>query len=86
MAHTTQRRHSHRYEYEQNTHKEKNTTHLAWPSLVLFYSPGPAPNFENNGRIQASDWSKISIPRGTMKKFSSFFKTAGDHVWAAPAS
>ena len=65
--------------------KETNSNTVLGPS-AFFAAPGPAPKFENNGRIHDSDWSKILIPRGTMKKFSPFLKNATDHVWAAPAS
>ena len=34
-----------------------------------------SPKFENNGKIQDSDWSKILIPRGIIENFShSVFK------------
>ena len=82
-THTTQRRHS----YTGTTREKHNTP--SWPcfacTLLQPGSPGPAPNFENNGKIQASDWSKILIPRGTMKKISLFFENADEHAWAAPA-
>ena len=60
------------------TQKVTKTQHtlldLVCTLLTAPDSPGPAPKFENNGRIQDSDWSKNSIPRGTMKKISPFFK------------
>ena len=64
--------------------KKHNTPCLAFS--FLFCSPGPAPNFENNGRIRVSDWLKFLIPRGTIEKFLLFFKNAVNHAWAAPAS
>ena len=68
---------------QQQQCKEKTQTHT--PRLA-FLAPGPAPIFENNGKIRDSDWLQKIIPRGTIEKFSHFFLNAVDHVWAAQAS